>query len=208
MMRTRLGVPSALCGFFALLGTAAQAQTVGYTLVLSEHPQFAFNAPFFNLTNDSTSATITNLTMTLGDTNFNFDFAAESAYTVGSGTFNLITPDAGDGGIRDSKIVMDFGDFAPTEAFRFSGDIDRTGSGDTVEDARLILFNNGDIANSTFAVTFSTGQELNLTFPDGATNALTYTFQQSAPVPAPQSLAVLGVGFSGVCLSLIRKRRR
>ena len=46
MMRTRLGPLSALCGFFALLGTAVQAQTVGYTLVLSEHPQFGFNAPF------------------------------------------------------------------------------------------------------------------------------------------------------------------
>jgi|GEM_PF-5973244 len=43
-MRTILGVLPAMCGLFALLGTAAYAQTVGYTLVLSEHPQLYVSA--------------------------------------------------------------------------------------------------------------------------------------------------------------------
>lgn len=203
------GISSAIgCGLLVLFGTMAHAQTIGYTLTLSANAQFGFNATDFTLLNTSTSATITNITMTMGDLRYNFDYAAEQTYTVGSGTFTLITPDTGDGGVRDTRIEMTTGGFEPTEQFRFSGDIDLTGSGDTIEDARTILFNNGDAANSTFRVTFSDGNALQLTFPDGEVNAPTYTFSQSAVVPAPNSLMVGMMGLSGIGWHLVRRRRK
>ncbi len=208
-MRVKLSMLPVFCGVYVLIGSSAQGQqTVGYTLVLSGNAQFGFNATNFTLTNDSTSASITGLTLTMGDTNYNFDYAAETAFTAGSGSFNLITPDTVDDGLRDNKIVYTFGGFAPTEALRFSGDIDRNGAGNTVEDARLILFNNGTAPNSTFKVSFSDGKDLTLTFPDGPTADLSYTFRQSAIVPAPNGCAVLGIGLSGLCWHCRKNRRK
>ena len=207
-MRSQFPWVLALCGGFTLAGTTAQAQVVGYTLVLTGNAQFGFNASDFVLTNDSTSATITGLTVTMGDMDFNFDYAAETTYTSGSGGFNLTTPDAIDDGLRDTKIVYTFTSFDPNETLRFSGDIDRNGAGNTVEDARLILFNNGSAPNSTFTVNFSDGNELTLTFPDGPTADLSYTFQQSAVVPAPASVSIMGMGLSGLGVHCFRRRRK
>ncbi len=172
----------------------AQAATLGYTLELSPNPNSPFNIPFFKLSNDSISASITEFDITVGDTTRNFD-AIFSESSFGALVSNLNTPDRQDGGLRPDNINYTFTGFTPGEFFRFAADIDQDnppGIG-TNEDFRNVLFdvNGSDSSDNSFlTVTFDDGNVLSSNLPDfSATPDNIYTFSQSLETSTPEPLS-------------------
>ena len=85
--------------FICFFGTIdSQAATVGYTFEIFGD----LNVPDVKLTNDSTVDSITQFTMTIGDTAYNFD-AVYNIVNPSSIGYTLNTPDASSsGGVRSN----------------------------------------------------------------------------------------------------------
>lgn len=188
----------------ACFGVSADAAVVGYTLKLSgDH-----DIPTMRLTNDSAAAKIDAFSLTIGDTDFNYNEVENRDGTGGPDSIAQDSPSIGD---RSDVVKFTFSGFEPSEYFQFDVDIDEDSS-ETIEDYRQVLFDldgseSSDNALST--VTFSDGQELSGRLLDFASNdSDTYVFSQSTAIPLPgagmMGLALLG----GLGFARSRRRRR
>ena len=190
-----------------LASTSAGAVSIGYRLVIDGSGANGFDSPTLTLTNQSDTASIINMMLTIGQINFNFDFASNITGPTGGGvTFNM--PDLVNGGGRSNVIDADFTGFTPSNEVSFSVDID-SDSGDSTVDFRSILFNNPGSQNSMLFVSFSGGSYLTTVLPDaGGTPSSIYTFLGSQElastgpggfaVPVPASVALLAAGLVGI----------
>lgn len=200
-----------------LLGGGARpaaAQTVGYTVQITNEGTATIDAPSFRVTNNSTTHAITRFEVTIGDTAYNFDRAFEESGDPGV-TATLLMPDTGHGLERDDNVAyIDFSGFDPGKMFRFRGEIDRDDPLDPNQatDFRQVLFNNGAAENSVITVFFSSGQSLSLTLPESPAhdpgNSGTYTFSQSAPVTAVPEPASALLFLPGLAVVGLLKRRK
>lgn len=152
-------------------GLAASVYKYGYELSLDGGGSHHFNAP--NLTFKNTGNTrITGLSLTIGDTTRNFD-----AFFVGPSildpaddlSFDLLTIDAQDHGLRSNVFDVGFTGFDEGDAWSGLLDIDKdvfkAGRLGTIEDARTVLFGNAG-ANAALTITFEDGFTLTGELPD------------------------------------------
>lgn len=194
----------------AVFSGNAQAGLLGYELTIND-PIFDSangdqNVPDFQLTNISDAGTgfqITDFTLTIGDTAFNFDFVrSQSVFvdTLGALSSTLNSPDLINDNSGPDLIDYDFAGFDAGDIFRFEADVDPD-SGAVVQDYRQILF-----PTSMLSVTFSNGATLSeILNPSSATQA-GYTFSQ-VQVSEPATFALLGSFLIGG-IALRRKTRR
>ena len=183
--------------FFTAAANVAQAGLIGFTLVISGDT----NVPTMSWTNNSTTAKITSIDITIGDTGYNYDFA-QNIIDPSGGSSTLITPDTvNGGGVRSDHANFTYTGFDPGETASFDLDID-IDSADSVEDYRTVLFNNGGAANAVATVAFMDGSSMGslmLTLPDGADDLSSYTFRAEAnDIPEPGTLALFGLGLAGL----------
>jgi hypothetical protein len=180
------------------LASEALAYQTGYEFQIYGNT----NVPTVSLENLSTLADITEFTMTIGNTAYNFDSA--SNVVVGSvDSYALVTPDTNSsGGVRSNFVNYTFSGFDPGEVFKFDTDVDRDNS-NTSENYTKVLFNNGAAPNSQLTVVFSDGSTLIGTLPDYSGGA-PYVYSQVVPLPP----AVLLLGSSLLGLMGIRRLRK
>jgi len=221
---------------------AARAESVGYTLAVSEGLIPAPGTSFFQLSqqlmvandcplivigNSSTSASITNFALTIGDTSYNFD-AVMFVTPNPSVTATSFSPDTIQGGIRVDQLSVNFSGFVPGQQFGIRTDIDRDAdNGLSFTNFRTALLAAADPANRAHVtVTFSDGNVLtDILSPfdqQGNTVVLTSSFRcaptvsmgsiqsgESMVVPEPSALLLAAVGATaGFCLIGYRQRRR
>jgi len=208
-----LGLAGAL-----LFGAGDATALTQWTLALGPGPGlFGWDEPTFTLANTSTAGeTITDLSITIGDTSYHFDAvgaAHPSEALVGA---TLLSPDRsqsvgfGSAG-RSDTLAWSFASFDAGESFTFSVDLDLDGSFfGSWTDARAVLFNNdfpfGD-PNAVVSASFSDGSVAALTLPDGPWTG-GYAFASGpgsggsasggASVPEPRAAGLLAAGLLGL----------
>ena len=184
--------------FSCFIGST-HAAPFGYTLRIGPTPGILdpFDEPRISLDNDSTNVKIVDFMMTIGDTDFNFDWAVGESFSgIGGFTSSLITPDTnGSGGVRSDETHYTFTGFSAGETFSFKTDIDQ----DSINNDnyyRFIFFDVGGSDagdNSLITVQFSDGTILSGQLPDYPSFQNGYVFSQFVPEPSTLILAVLGL---------------
>lgn len=207
-MRYRPFLRLAAAGIAALgLAAASHAQVTGYTLVISSNA----NVPTLQLTNNADpSITLTGVTLTIGNTAYNYDAAYNEVVGATGIAFTRLSPDNIDSGSARADFVQySFTGFDAGETFQFDVDVD-IDSANTTEDYRVILFNNGTAPNAQLTVNFSNGGVLTQTLEDQSPNATSFTFSQTTGLAAPEpgTLALLGLGALPIAGAVIRRRGR
>jgi hypothetical protein len=167
----------AMAAFLCIGTPAARADSVGYTLAISEGlvapPQgfslfqlsqqlmVANDCPLIALTNTSTTASITSFEMTIGDTSYNFDALMFVAPNPGV-MVTSFTPDTVQGGITSDLLSLNFSGFTPNQQFGVRTDIDRDAdNGMSFTNFRTALIGAADPANRAHVtVSFSNGSVL------------------------------------------------
>lgn len=205
----RTGALAVMLGF--AINGSAHAAVIGYTLDIFGN----VNAPTFQLTNDSTTASITKFNFTIGDTSRNFDVVLNTDDDVDSDSsvisFTLNRPDTVNDAVRTDDIDIDFtGGFTPGQAFGFDGDVDLDGSSSpgSVEDFTTVFWNNST-DNSRILVAFNNSQlGLSWELPEnpspvpGSNFNNHYRFTQSREItdtiPEPSTLALFGTALLGL----------
>lgn len=154
------------------------------------------NVPTVKLTNTSTLEQITEFTLTIGNTGYNFDALYQVVHNVGG--YTLLSPDSNSGGGARSNVDhVTFTGFDPNEYFQFGTDIDIDNS-DTGEDYRTVMFNNGSNPNAVLTVKFSNGETLTQTLPDAPASNTTFLLTQVSPVPEPTTVFLLSLSLLGI----------
>ncbi len=264
-MIKRNTIPRLLCATLAALSLLAaapmaRAGTIAYSMTLCEdldvmlHPSnqiLAQNAamksqhvlmvertnPYIELRNTGTEdAQITNLTMSIGDTSKNFDWASFVQASPGV-TFTVQAPDAIAGSVKSDTVVISFTGFDPGEFVRFRvGLSPDSANASAIMDYRTVLFQmNGSNTsnNSTVGVRFqsSGGSEiLSRQMPDfvntnpftstnlnslnticGMDSIVPFTFTDQGvippPIPEPSTFVLLGIGLMALVAGRLRRRR-
>jgi hypothetical protein len=156
------------------------APAVGsFGLTVQNSPVNGSNVPLFSLTN-SGPLPIIGVTVTIGNTAYNFDAALPAAGTTPGVVPTLVTPDTdGFGGTNSDQIVFTYTGFTMGRTHTFDADIDLDGNPFGGPDFRTVLFNNGAAPNSVVTVTFQGGGMLSITMPDVGVFQPVYNF--SAP---------------------------
>lgn len=184
------------------LAANAKAGMIGFNWTIGGNP----NVPVMSLTNTSTTAQITGYSVTIGNTNFNWDSASVlSLGGLSSATLN--NPDAFNQAARADIIDYSFTGFDAGETFQHNGDVDRDNF-DTLGDYRIVLFNNGNAQNSVITVDFSTGDSIAVGIPDFDRNRQSFSLGGSRNVnvvPEPSALSLWCLG--AVSFATIRRRR-
>jgi hypothetical protein len=193
--------------------------------------------PYFELRNTGTEdAQITHLTMSIGDTSKNFDWAGFVQASPGV-TFTVQSPDAIAGAVKSDMVTITFSGFDPGDFVRFRvGLSPDSASASSIVDYRSTLFQmNGSSSanNSTVGVRFqnSTGSEvLSRQMPDfvntnpftstnlnslnticGMDSIVPFTFTDNGiippPVPEPGTFVLFGIGLMGLSIQCWRRRR-
>jgi hypothetical protein len=243
----------------ALAARGATAATISYSLMMCEDlgvlkdpmnktlmmnaawkPQhtlmLARTMPYLELRNTSEEGELTQLSLSIGDTAKNFDWAQLIESSPGV-TFSLVTPDAVAGSAKSDTLVINFIGLGPGEFVRFrSGLSPDISAGSMISDYRMTFFEmdgGGDTSgNSLVKVQFNTSggpqalekQMPNFAFgmPTSTTMAFkdhymdmimpfTLTDEGGEPsdgpeIPEPGTLVLLGVGMLG--LAAVRLGRR
>ncbi|MBI3836517.1 MAG: PEP-CTERM sorting domain-containing protein [Planctomycetia bacterium] len=168
--------------WLSAIGATARADMISYSMILSEdinvlrNPSsstVAHNAawvsqhtlmlertmPYVELINKSTTADITELSMTIGDLSKNFDWASLVDASPGV-HFSLQTPDGVAGGIKSDVLTIKFTGFAPNDFVRFRTGLSPDNPNTTpIMDYRLVLFHmnagTDTSQNSQVTVTFA-----------------------------------------------------
>lgn len=191
----------------------ATAVTIGYTVGIND-PEFnaesgSANVPDLQIENTSDAGSgieITDLVLTIGDTDFNFDFVRiETAFNDPDSDlgFTRNAPDLDNDGIGTDALDYDFTGFGPGDIFRIEVDIDPD-AGNPVVDFRDIMF-----PSATLSLTFSDGQTLSETLAPLDLSALSFEFAQSAvAVPLPNGLALYFGALAAGGLLMRHRRRR
>jgi hypothetical protein len=257
--------PRLLCATLATLSLlaaapVARAGTIAYSMTLCEdlgvllqpnNQILAQNAamksqhvllvertnPYIELRNTGTDAAqITNLSMSIGDTSKNFDWASFVQASPGV-TFTVQSPDSIAGAVKSDTVVISFTGFDPGEFVRFRiGLSPDNSSASAIMDYRTVLFQmNGSSTsnNSTVGVRFqsSSGAEvLSRQMPDfinknpftstnlnsldticGMDSIVPFTFTDQGvippPIPEPSTFVLLGIGLIGLAAQRWRRRR-
>lgn len=188
-----------LAAGLATAATTASAAT-SFDLTFSGDP----NIPNVTLTNTSTTAQLLTFSISIGLLTRNFDSIGISTSPAG-GTSTVTTGDLLNDGPRTDSLALSFTDFDPGESMSFATDID-SDSGNTIEDYRNTLFNNGTGPNSELTATFSDGASVSFTIPDQTSGLSSYTISVSAaPIPLPAGLPLLVAGLGA--FAVLRKRK-
>ena len=195
-----------ICCFTSVIGlslglaSVAHAATVGFTLNLSGNN----NVPTLVLTNNSTSALLTDFSLTIGDTSKNFDSVDDTVAPLG-GSFVSSVPDANDGGgSRADTIEIEFSGFDPTEFAQWTSDVDKD-TANTIQNYEIVLFNNGALANSVATATFGDGTILALTLDDRDVALTSHSFTAASVVPIPAAAWLFGSALLG--LGVIKRKK-
>ncbi len=146
------------------------ANGYGYELKIEANPNpfWTYHVPIFTLSNTSsnTAAEIVYFKLTIGDQSYNFDHLGVEGRDPlpqfsndlnGDGSYSDPLPDYMDNHIRSDFIVFEFDGFDSSDVFTFISDIDNDQSAfpGSVEDFRVVLWNNDEIPNSVITVGFS-----------------------------------------------------
>ena len=217
-MRVKLFAAAIAAGMGAVgWGQSADASVIGYTLDIN-NPVFntanlVNNVPDFRLTNTSDTASIAAFNLTIGDNDFHFDFVRSQSIFNDSGavlSFTLNNPDYVNDHVGDGIIDYIFAGFDPGDAFQFEADVDPH-VGNVVQDYREILF-----PNALLTVSFSDGNSLSQNLAPADVGLAGYRFSQrldtslvprpQSDLPEPGSLALFGLGLTGLGLAARRKR--
>lgn len=186
----------------SLAGTASAA-TTGFSLSIGGSD----NIPTLVVTNTGDSGDISGLTLSIGDTAYNFD-AAYNTSSVGSvlATLDAALDTNDSGGLRSNTAVFTFSSFNPTDSFTFDVDVDVDNS-DTGENYQLRMLPGGSMT-----VNF-TGGEIGSLFvdltPTTGNNSEPYSYAASftpAPVPLPAGLPLMLTALGGAAFLARRKR--
>ncbi|MEL6766687.1 MAG: hypothetical protein AAFP17_05865 [Pseudomonadota bacterium] len=196
----------------ALAAAPAAAVTAGYELTIND-PIFNSangneNVPDFQLTNTSdlgSGLTITDFSLTIGDTDFLYDFVRNEGTLVDTVTTLVATlnsPDFNNDETGSGILTYSFGGFDPNDVFQFEVDVDPVVLGDVVQDFRQILF-----PDAVLTVTFSDNRVLSQMLSPADITQVGFTFSQSAVIPLPGGLALL-LSAGAVSALLLRRRPR
>jgi hypothetical protein len=188
-----------------LFAGSARANTIGYTVY--------FIADDILIQNDSDLYGITAVSITIGDTAYNYDTASGS-FGVTAGSFVLLEPDTVDGAVRSDLLSFTFTGFDPGERFGSANDIDPDSDDSVCCNTSGVLFNNGNAPNAEISVTFSNtlllGSEMNDTSaepdPDGLLCQETYECSSSASFELSEPELLLLIGVSAAALAAFRRR--
>lgn len=182
--------------FLGLSALAAQAsaETTGFTVNvfpaqdIQTVPIWPADCPGncnhvgFEISNDSSTASITSFSMTIGDISYNYDGVVilDDAGIV----YTLTSPlDTTAGGFRTDEFSFSYSGFTATASFLFRVDVDPDSINSYV-DFRNILFNNGSAPNGSASVTFSNGQTLTAEFSENPALVDGYIYRLSATASA------------------------
>ncbi len=124
------------------------------------------NKPIFKVTNNSSTAEITSLSITIGNTDFHFGTIAQTyqeVIEIDPGNDLSFTP-PNIGPARLDEVAFSFTGFNPNDRFRFQADMDQDAEPQNVNlDFQTILFGNGtNVSNAVITAGFSNGENLNL----------------------------------------------
>jgi len=193
-----------------LLGFAAPASaaTIGFS--------GSMGGAALGFENTSTSATITRVRITIGDTSFNFDDINLPTGNVPT----VLSPDLVNGGLRADFTDVTFASFDPGDDQNFPWDIDPDSGDSGCCRVSGVLINNGAAPNAVLTVDFSTGHQVVLSLQD--TQALAddpntgpacptslscpFSFSMtldSSAVPAPHVWVLMAAGGSALVASRI-----
>lgn len=190
----------------ALACCATTTAHAGFKLTIAETDDFGFNAPVLTLENISATGVLQTFSLSIGDAAYHFDRITDpddaddplAGATITQGDF-------ADGGARVETLELQFpeGELAAGSAISWLVDIDLDG-GDSSEDFRTVLFNNGSaVANAVATAVYGDDSEQQLTLGDRPAGLASYTFV--APLPA--ALPLFAGGLAGIGL-VLRQRRR
>jgi hypothetical protein len=192
---------AALAGL-AIAPMLANAGVVTLTMENGNDGGDPFNTTFFTITNNSAPGIdLTEFSLAVGDTQYNFDqiYQSREAFFNGNGTqsASLLVGDRAQDGVVTDLFTYSFTNFAPAVRFEGQWDIDND-NGDFNADTRLVFFNNGAAPNAVATFIFSDGQRIDYTFPD-----LPIQDRYSIVIPAPAA----GLLPIASLLTLARRRR-
>jgi hypothetical protein len=162
-----------------------------------------FNTVAFSITNISgPGVTLDSWTMTVGDTQFLYDFLYlnKEQFLGGDGSQTVMLTQGEhdlDDGLGTDSFAYAFTNLGPGVGFAGQWDIDFDNGAFNV-DARAVLFNNGDAPNAVATFSFSDGSVAQYTFPD-----LPVQETYSLTIPAPGCIPIAGLGL----LAALRRRR-
>ena len=129
-------------------------------------------------TNTSTDAELVSLTITVGNTVYNFD----GVFGVLTDAGVVLTSDQieGDGGLRFDQVDATLTGATAGRSFSWLMDLD-IDDANTVENYRSVLFNNGVGANAVVTATFSDGTVISRELPDDPNQSqYRYSFNEQA----------------------------
>jgi hypothetical protein len=190
-----------------LAGPAAQALP-SWTLDLDSSGG-NWDRPVFVFANTSTAGeAITDLSISIGDTSYHWDFVAGTDPSEAATGATLLSPDRTNNnwwaaGGRSDVLSWSFSDFQAGEALTFTADLDFDWSFGSSEDARSVLFNNDGFfwsdPNALVSATFSDGSVASLTLPDGAGTRFSFSSPGApASVAEPSALLLAACGLLGL----------